>query len=478
MIDYDNLSIEQIAAGICGGHIRAEQLVESCLDRWRRLDGLHAVTWIEPDRVLAQARKLDQQQRRGEKLGKLAGVPYVIKDSIDCVGFPTTAGSKVLVDRRPASSAQIVQELDRHDALVLGKANMHELAMGGSTNNLAFGSTRNPHSLQHVPGGSSGGSGAVVGARIAPLALGSDTAGSVRIPAAFCGTAGYKPTVKDSKSKLYPDKGLFPVCGDLDTIGPLARTAADLDYFDSVCRGRARTMPPPPAQLRLGIPTTYFFEDLQYDVEQVTNAALDRLRSAGAQLVPVDISQFVQISISGFYVLLNAGICNEMTAYLAENTPGITMADLRAGTLGADVRSLLDQAFAAIPSAADLFAARNCTRMSARQEYERLFEEHGLTALAFPTTPILAPLVQELGDVTDARIVINGKDLSQNGMMIRNTMIGSFLGVPGISVPAGVSKEGLPVGLELDGLPFGDDKLLAVARTVERHLDTVIPPPI
>jgi mandelamide amidase len=349
--------------------------------------------------------------------------------------------------------------------------------MGGSTNNAAYGTTRNPYDHERVPGGSSGGAGAAVGAGIVPVALGSDTAGSVRIPAALCGVVGLRPSARNAREKVYADDGLFPVAYELDTVGPLTRTVSDLAYFDSALRRLPPALPIHPASIRLGVPREYFFEDLQSDVARATQGALLALEDSGIQLVEVSINTLIRDSINGFFGLLQLGVNVDLPEYLKKIAPLLDMTGVLAGTQGADVRDLLERTLGLGPPSQGARLSLRTDRQNLQRIYEDVLRDNGLTALVFPTTPIEAPLVEAGGDLVDARIAVGGKDFSQNAMLIRNTMIGSYLGAPGISLPMGVTTSGLPVGIELDGIWNHDSELLALALTVESILRFTPQPP-
>ena len=184
----------EVAALLQSGEVSAESYVQSCLERHAECADINAVTWIKADRVLVEARSIDARRRNGEALPALAGIPFAVKDNIATQGFPTTAGSGTLEGAPAKADATVVRQLRELGAIMFGKTNMHELAMGGTTTNAFYGATRNPRARDHVPGGSSGGSAAAVAAGMVPFALGTDTAASVRFPAAFCGVAGFRPT--------------------------------------------------------------------------------------------------------------------------------------------------------------------------------------------------------------------------------------------------------------------------------------------
>jgi len=466
---HGSWSVVELAAELNSGRLSAERYASECLEALRAWRGLVCVTWIDETAVLQAARMLDRQRSQTKSPGPLAGIPVLVKDNIDTIGFPTTAGAQIFRDLRPTSNARLVDRLLGLGAIVFGKANMHELAAGGTTNNPTYATTRNPYARDRVPGGSSGGSGAAVGAGIVPFALGSDTAGSVRIPAAYCGVAGLRPTVLSRESKAYSAEGLLPFSIDLDTIGPLARTVNDLSFIDSAIRGIAPKPVPGPADLRMGLPIQYYWDDLDSRIADVIHNAIGTLRAAGVEFVQVDVSPYIQPAAEGFRVLaFDAGFCSDFPTFLTKH--GMTLEQVVAGIRARDVQALVAEIMAGSAAPDVVRRTREELRPAANRAYASIIKEHRLDCLLFPTVALLPPEIQETGDAAHSGTSINGKTLPTNYLMIRNTLVTSFLGAPGLSLPAGMTDTNLPVGLELDGLPGGDASLLAVGRAVEAVL--------
>ncbi len=466
-----NYSVEERTARIRRGEESAEAWTMECLGRCKARADLCAVTQLDNDRALLQARSIDRRLQAGEDPGPMAGMPYLAKDNIDTVGFATTAGSAVFRNNFPQSDARLIADLAGHGAVLLGKANMHELAMGGTTSNPTFGICRNPNDVRFVPGGSSGGSGAAVSAGLAPLALGSDTAGSVRIPAAFCGVAGLRPATRSYVEKDYPDAGLLPCSNDLDTIGPIARTVADLDFIDRVLTNRSVSAPPDPRELSIGIPGAYFCDFLEAPVAKTFETNLRRLESAGIRIRAVDLTAIVETAVPQFHTLLAAGLCEDFVRFLNSGSYP-TLEQVRAQLRGADVKAVLYMVLSEPPTREAVQLARE-GRARLQRDLAELMSIEKLDCLAWPTSPILPPAIQELGDRADPRIVIDDVDFSLNWTMVRNTIIGSSLGAPSLSVPAGRSANGLPIGMELLG-PLGQTgRLLAIGGLVESILGAV-----
>jgi len=466
--------LERLAVDLKAGRCSAEENAAQALQRWKDQSRLGCVTWIDENAVLEAARCWDRIRLEGRDTGPLGGIPFLVKDNIDTVGFPTTAGSHTLATLRPANNAAFVDQMLSRGAIMFGKANMHEIACGGTSNNPSYGVTRNPYDLNRVPGGSSGGSGAAVAAGIVPIALGSDTAGSVRIPAAYCGVAGYRPTVRSRVSKAYSSDGLLPFSQDLDTIGPIASSVADLAFFHRALRGEAPLAEIPAASIRLGVPAQYYFEDLDPDVHNVTGEVLDKLLSAGVKLVPVDVSAYVQDAASGFATLaFDAGFRTDFAAFLAGK--GLVFPEVIAALRAKDVRALAADIIASPLSTEAIRRAQGTQRDSVRKAYDALFKSNGIQALIFPTVPFSPPKIQEQGDEARTFLEINGKQLPTNYTMIRNTMVTSYIGAPGISIPAGMTRDRLPVGIEVDGSLDNDATLLAIAQTLEGVIGGIEP---
>ncbi|MDR3467766.1 MAG: indoleacetamide hydrolase [Xanthobacteraceae bacterium] len=466
MEELHQLGVLEAAAAIRAGDITAEALAAALLQRAQALESLNAFVTLDADIILAAARAADQHRAAGKLLGPLHGVPIALKDNINTAAFPTTAGTPGLRQHRPKANAPVAQALIDAGAIVFGKAGMHELAYGITSNNAGFGAIHNPFDPRHVPGGSSGGSGAAVGARIVPASIGSDTGGSVRVPAAFCGVMGFRPTVL-----RWPQAGIVPISATRDTAGPLARKAVDLAAIDAVVTGAGGALAATPLKgLRIGVPRGYFWEDLEPETARVCEAALDTLRHAGAVLVEADLAGIGAINEAISFTVALYETRRDLDRYLEREGLTQRFADIVAQTASPDVTgvlsSLLDPA-TAVPEQAYRDAI-TIHRPRLIELYRSYFVGQGVAAVAFPTTPLPAPLI---GD--DETVMLNGRALPTFMTVIRNTDPGSNAGIPGISVPVGMTSGGLPVGLEFDGPAGGDRDLLALAGAVE----SVFPPP-
>jgi mandelamide amidase len=466
MKDLQELGVVEAAAVIRSGEITAEALAAALLQRAKAFNSLNAFVNLDEAIVLGAARAADQHRASGKPLGPLHGVPIALKDNVNTAAFPTTAGTPALRRHRPRANAPVAQALIDAGAVVFGKLVHPELAFGITSNNAAFGAIHNPFDFKHVPGGSSGGSGAAVGARMVPASIGSDTGGSVRVPAAFCGVMGFRPTVL-----RWPQAGIVPISATRDTAGPLARKAEDLAAIDAVITGADASLALATLKgLRIGVPRSYFWEDLEPETARICEAALDTLAHAGAVLVERDLPGIGAINEAVSFTVALYETKRDLDRYLEGEGLSQRFADIVAEIASPDVKavltSLLDPA-TAIPEQA-YREAINTHRPKLIDLYRGYFAAQNVTAVAFPTTPLPAPMIGE-----DETVMLNGRALPTFLTVIRNCDPGSNAGIPGVSVPVGVTSRGLPVGLEFDGISGGDRDLLGVALALE----SVFPPP-
>jgi mandelamide amidase len=455
-----------LLAALWLGDVSVESYVQCALQRLHDCKDLNLVTWQSDELVLAAARTVDQRRTRGERLGSLAGAPILIKDNIDTVGFATTAGTERLENYRPLLDATVVSRLREQGALVLAKTNMHELACGATSSNAFFGPVRNPYSTARVSGGSSGGTAAGLAARVSVFGLGSDSAGSARIPAAFCGVAGFRPSFGPSYRR-YPSDGIVPLARDLDTCGPMGRTVADVILIDAAITGRAIHAVTSLRGARLGISRADRWTALDPEVARVSEGALKQLQAAGAQLVEVDFQALHAAAEEIWWTLLLAGMQNDIADFLEHKVPGLSFSALIAGVRSVDVREVFDKNSSPPVKPETLSAARN-NRRRLQGRYGELFQQHRLDAVIFPTVPVLAPPIRPNGDRLDDTVLLAGKAVPAGLVSIRHTLTACALGAPGLSIPAGLSAEGLPVGIEIDGVPGSDDKILTLGRQIEQ----------
>jgi indoleacetamide hydrolase len=472
--DLSNLTAVEAIRRIADGDLRAEEYAMRLLERHRALRSLNALTWIDESRVLDAARAVDDKRRKGRSLGSLGGLPVIIKDNIDVAGTPTAAASASFKDNIRPKNSPVAQRLFDEGAVFFGKANMHELAGGGTCSNPSCGFVGNPYDPRRVPGGSSGGTAAAIAARIVPAGLGSDTAGSVRIPSAHCGTVGLRPSTFGGK--LYSDKGVLPLAVDLDTLGPMARTVADVALLHSAITGQTVPAASNLSGVRIGIPRSPFWEELDVEVARVAEDGLLRLRAAGATLVDIDAGVYYPLGSEVYATLVNHGLKEDLGPYLEMIGSKLRIDDIVAAIASKDTKAMFERARGMTFTDTQLHEARNELRRKIEGAYRELLLSNGLSAILFPTQPMTAPLIRPGGDTATDEIEINGKKVSEGLIFIRNTRVTCALGVPGLSIPAGLTAEGLPVGLELDGLAGKDAELLALGMAVEQAWPRVAGP--
>jgi indoleacetamide hydrolase len=396
----------------------------------------------------------------------------VVKDNINTVDMPTSGGTPALQHARPTANAPSLQKLLDAGAIIVGKTNMHELAFGITSTNLSpfAGPVKNPYDKTRIPGGSSGGTSAAVAARIVTCGLGSDTGGSTRVPAALTGTVGLRPSVGNggAERRYHDDNKVVPISHTRDTVGPMGRTVADVALLDSVITGSPLAKAEPLRGKRLGIPAA-FWSGLDRELEAVAKAACAKLTDAGVVLVDVDMpGLFEQNGKVSFVVALHEPIADIAAWLKASGIEGITLADIAAKIASPDVAG----AFGAIT--ADAFGAAyddaiTVQRPALQQIYAAYFRDNALDGILFPTTMAPACLID--AEKGSGEMSINGgPPVAAFDTMIRNTDPGSNAGLPGLSLFAGMTADGLPVGLEIDGPVGSDAKLLGLGLSMEAIL--------
>jgi indoleacetamide hydrolase len=467
-----DLGAREAVTQIRRGELKAERYVEALLERYRAHKNLNTVISLDEARVLEQARAVDKARTRGESLGALAGLPFMVKDQIEVAGYHTTAGTAALKAYRSKKSAPVVDSMLRAGGVMFAKANLQELAQGPTSSNPTFGFVRNPYDIRRIPGGSSGGNAAALAARIVPAGLGEDTGGSIRIPAALCGVSGLRPSTGGAR-KRYPDAGIVPPAraDDLQTIGPMARTVGDVALLDEVITGERVTPLRTLRGVRIGVPRSRYWEreDVDTGVARSTRDAYAKLTDAGATLVEIDLDALVALGDTVAPALASSDRDADFAAWLEQNLPGVTLEDVIAGITSKDVKASREARLHAAPTTGLSPAERAALRKQTTQRYADVFRINNIVALAFPSVPVPPPLIQPNGDVPQAQIEVNGKSLPRNAVLIRNTWWGARMGAPGLIVPAGMSA-GLPIGLELEALPDGDSALLALGMAIEKVL--------
>ena len=456
--DVVELTAAQAAAAIRSGDLSAEAYAERLIAQGEAWRHLNAFISEDPSALLAAANAADGRQRAGEPLGPLHGVPLVLKDNIDTLDLPTTGGTAALRTHRPSRNAPVAQALFDAGALLFGKTNLHELAMGITNNNGVFGAAGNPYDASMIPGGSSGGTGAAIGARIAPAGLGSDTGGSVRIPAALCGVAGLRPS-----SGRYPGAGIVPISSTNDTPGPMARDVTDLALLDGVITGDNAPLPPVPLSgLRFGVHREHFWEDLDPQTADIMARVLTTLTDAGVELVEESIPGFRRLRAAmGFAARQEAR--TELVRYLDESGSGIAVETLIDQIGSPDVRAFVAEIFDGPSiSEAEYRDVMEVYRPRYQAAYAGYFSANRLDAMIFPATPLPARPIGR-----DDTVELNGRQVPTFQTFARNTAPASGAGTPGLVIPAGLSQGGLPVGLEIDGPVMSDRRLLAIGLAIE-----------
>ncbi len=467
-MDHANLTVLEAAAAIRDGTLAAQAYAESLLERCAKQRELNALIAIDEAALRAAARLADE--RRGASAGPLNGVPLVLKDNIDTAALPTTGGTPSLIGHRPRRDAPVAAALLRAGALLLGKANLHELACGVTSNNGGFGAVRNPWNPTLIPGGSSGGTGVAVAARMAPGGLGTDTGGSVRIPAALCGIVGFRPT-----TGRWSQAGIVPISNTRDTAGPMTRSVADAVLLDGVVTGGATAIEPASLEgLRLGVARGYYWRELDAELAAVCEAELSRLSRLGVTLVEADVPDLKALDDAvSFPVALYEQVVT-LTAYLRESGLAVSYREVAEQCASPDVRGMLGSLLGegAVPEAVYREALTK-HRPALQAALEGYFERHDVAAMIFPTTPMAARPIGE-----DETVDVNGVRVPTFFTYIRNTDPASNAALPGLSLPIGLTRGGLPVGIELDARSGHDARLLAIGLAVEASLPTMPAPPL
>jgi aspartyl-tRNA(Asn)/glutamyl-tRNA(Gln) amidotransferase subunit A len=433
------------------GSVSPVELTHDCLARIERMNPkLNAFITVTAESALAAARIAEAEIRRGDWRGPLHGVPLALKDLIDTAGVPTTAASALFRDRVPSEDAEVVRRLKAAGAVLLGKQNLHEFAYGGSSMISAFGEVRNAWNREHIAGGSSGGSATAVAAGLGCGAIGTDTAGSVREPAALCGVVGLKPTYGQVSAR-----GVIPLSISLDHVGPIGRTVADVAAILLTIAGhdpadKASANAPvedymavlrkkfPP--LRIGLPKKFFFEELDPEVGSAINHAVSGLAALGGEIrdieLPVPTDRTLQSAEA--YAFHAEFVARSPELYQPE-----TLRRIRTGQK--------------VSPEALLEARRELER--ARRDIVSVFAD--VDVLVTPATPIAAPTIAELKQNPD---LLRPREL----LLLRNTRPVNVWGLPAISIPCGFTEAGLPIGLQIIGPHWGEACVLQVAQAYEQ----------
>jgi aspartyl-tRNA(Asn)/glutamyl-tRNA(Gln) amidotransferase subunit A len=482
MSELTDLTLSECLSGLQSGDFSSQELVRAYLQRIERLDhSLHAFLCVLSEQALAQAEQADRRLaawRKGDRQPPppLLGLPLAVKDVLCVEGAATTCGSRILENFVPPFTATAVQRLQDAGAIVLGKTNTDEFAMGSSTENSAYGLTRNPWDLQRVPGGSSGGSAAAVAARLAPAALGTDTGGSVRQPASFCGVTGIKPTY-GSVSRY----GLVAFGSSLDVIGVLARDARDAALIFQYMAGQDPldatsvdlTPSPFPKRegalkgLRIGVPREYFIPGLQAEVEGAVRAALALFETLGAELVEVSLPH-TEYALPVYYLVAPAEASANLARFdgirygprLAADELWQVYRRTRGQKFGPEVkRRIMLGTYALSAGYYDAYYGQaQKVRTLIRQDFENAFQQ--VDVIAAPVTPNTAFVI---GEHSDDPLSMYLEDIF--------TIPANLAGIPGLAFPVGFDQQGLPVGMQLMGPHLREDLLLGTAGVYQQATD-------
>ena len=467
-------TIPEVRAALDARKISARELVKEFYARIEKQNPqFNIFLALSPERAYAQADKIDAAIGAGDALPALAGVPVAIKDVISTHGIPTTCGSLILKGYRPSYDATAVERLERAGAVILGKTNCDEFAMGSSNENSAYGPVRNPLAPDHVPGGSSGGSAAAVAANLAVASLGTDTGGSIRQPGSFCGVPALNPSY--GRVSRY---GLIAYASSLDRIGPFAHSVRDVATVMSVIAGRdprdstSASIPVPDYAahigkplhgLRIGIPDDYFGEGIDPEVRKKVEAGIALLEKLGCKRVSIRMPN-TDYAIAAYYIIATAEASSNLARYdgvrYGPRVPGSTLIEMyqktRGRGFGPEVKRRI--VLGTYVLSAGYYDAYYLKGQKVRTLIARDFRDafQKVDAIVTPTSPVPA---FRLGERTANPLQMYLADIY--------TVTGSLAGVPGISVPSGKTSAGLPVGLQIYGPAFGEERVLQMAHAFE-----------
>jgi aspartyl-tRNA(Asn)/glutamyl-tRNA(Gln) amidotransferase subunit A len=476
MSELTKKTAAELAAAMTAGEVSAAEVTQAHLDQIGAVDGeVRAFLHVAADDALAQARAVDRKRAAGESLGALAGVPVAVKDLFATAGIPTTCGSKILEGWVPPYESTITQRLRKAGAVLIGKTNMDEFAMGSSTENSGFWTTHNPWNLAKVPGGSSGGSAAAVAAYEAPLALGTDTGGSIRQPAAVCGIVGTKPTYGGNSRY-----GVVAFASSLDTPGPFGRTVLDAALLHELmsghdpCDSTSIDAPVPPvveaarhgdvAGLRIGIVSEFSGDGFQPGVMSRFAEAVELLESLGAKVTEISCPHF-KYALPAYYLIAPSEVSSNLARFdgmryglrVSGGSAEEVMAASREAGFGAEVkRRIMLGTYALSSGYYDAYYGKaQQVRTLIIRDFDNAFSQ--VDVLISPPTPTTA---FDIGERADDPMAMYLADLC--------TIPSNLAGNAAISVPIGLAPEdGLPVGLQVMAPPLADDRLYRVAAAVE-----------
>jgi len=466
-----NLTVNQVHDGLINKEFSCEKLTQYYLDKIKKEDKkINAVITVTADLALEQAKFVDRKIAAGELIGVLEGVPCLIKDNILLAGVPATAGSKILENYMAAYDATVIKKLKKVGVVFLGKTNMDEFAMGSTTETSYFGPTHNPRDVKRVPGGSSGGSAAGVAADLCIFALGSDTGGSIRQPAGFCGVTGLKPTY-GAVSRY----GLMAMASSLDQIGPITKCAEDAEIVFDAIRGQdnkdSTTVPnskfqiPNSKKIRIGLPKECFGEGLDEEVHARIREAAMKLAAAGAEVKEISLPH-TDYALAVYYILMPAEVSANLARYDGQRY-GYSVRDRaknlfeiyaksRGEGFGNEVRRRI--MLGAYVLSHGYYDAYYKKAMQVRSLVKRDFDRAFLN-VDFILTPTAPTTAWKLGAIIDDPLTMYLSDIY--------TVSANVAGIPGLSLPCGEAHK-MPVGLQILGRPFDEKNILALAKRFEK----------
>lgn len=467
------MTIREINQGLLKKEFSAEDLIKDRIAEIKKKEqDIHAFLFLAEDLALAQAREVDEKIKRGEKIDLLSGVPCAVKDNIMVEDLKCTAASKILENYVAPYDATATERIKSRGAVILGKTNLDEFAMGSSTENSAFGPTKNPHDLNRVSGGSSGGSAAAVAANMASFALGSDTGGSIRQPASFCGVVGLKPTY-GAVSRY----GLIAFASSLDQIGPLAKTVDDARIVFDAIRGKdeldSTSVEPDfesgnlnPKALKIGVPKEYFVEGMDPEAERVVREAIKKYQDLGAKVVEVSLPH-AEYALACYYIIATSEASANLArfdgikyGYSEFQNPG-SLLDVylqsRGKGFGAEVRRRIMLGTYSLSSG--YYDAYYLRAQKVRTLIKRDFEK-ALEKVDVIFTPVSPTTAFKLGEKIEDPLTMYLSDIF--------TISINLAALPALSLPVG-SARGLPVGLQIIGKPFEEEKILKIAEIFEKR---------
>ncbi|MGV1832249.1 indoleacetamide hydrolase [Agrobacterium vitis] len=436
------------------------ELAETIIARCEAAKSLNALLATDWERLRRNARKIDQDGSAGVGL---AGIPLCFKANIATGVFPACAATPALMNHSPTTPSGVAKPLLAAGALPGASGNMHELSFGITSNNYATGAVRNPWNPTLIPGGSSGGVAAAVACRLMLAGIGTDTGASVRLPAALCGVVGFRPTLG-----RYPGDRIVPVSPTRDTAGIIAQSVPDAVLLDEIiCHRPHNNQPIPLKGLRIGLPTTYFYDDLEPDVALAAEMTIRLLASKGVTFVRADIPHLEHLNNGVSFPIALYEFPFALKKYIYDYVEGVSFSDVIKGIRSPDVANIVNaQIEGHRISDVTYHMAQQYLRPRLQAAYRNYFKLYRTDAVLFPTAPLTAKPIGQ-----DFEVMHNGSMADTFKIFVRNVDPGSNAGLPGLSFPVFLTSKGLPVGMEIDGLAGMDDRLLAIGAALAEAID-------